>query len=76
MIKKTLKAKILLYHFLLFLLLLTTFSHFSYTLLSNKLVEEEKGELINNAHHSLLMITDLIQDGNDLDTLKTNTLII
>ncbi len=75
MIKKTLKAKILIYHFLLFLLLLTTFSHFSYTLLSNKLVEEEKGELINNARHSLLMITDLIQDGNDLDTLKTNTLI-
>jgi signal transduction histidine kinase len=39
------------------------------------LVEEEKGELINNAHHSLLMITDLIQDGNELDTLKTNALI-
>lgn len=75
MIKKTLKTKILLYHFLLFLFLLTTFSYFSYSLLSNRLIEEEKGKLIHNAQHAVAHINNLIQEGNDLDSLKTNELI-
>lgn len=75
MIKKTLKFKISSYHFLLFFFLLATFSYFLYTLLSDRLIEEEKGELVHNASHAIVMINDSIREGNDLDSLKTNELI-
>ena len=68
MIKKTLKTKILLYHFLLFLFLLTTFSYFSYSLLSNRLIKEEKAELIHNAQHAVEHINDSIQEGKGTDS--------